>query len=349
MPLDLHAPRTATTHAPAPRLLHVHTPDPAAQRAELLAGLQAEVARIAPKFFYDALGARLFSAITALPEYTPTRAEAGILRANRRHLRDLLPGADAFALIDLGAGTCEKGAALFDALPLSAYIAADIALPVVGESLRALQPLHPQLPMVGVGIDFTQAMELPLELELELGSMPRLLLYLGSSIGNFAPYEAEAFLRDAHATAGHGGALMIGVDLLKDPARMQAAYDDALGVTAAFNRNVLSRANRLAGTDFDLSDWQHVAFFDAAEGCVQMHLRPRRPIVTVSWPGGRRVFSTGQGIHTENSYKYTPEAFGALLQRAGWQLRACLTDAPGDAPAAAANATAGYAVFIAHA
>ena len=311
-------------------------------RAELLAGLQAEHAFIAPKFFYDALGARLFSVITALPEYTLTRVEGEILRTHRRQLRELLPPAAAWTLVDLGAGTCEKGAALFDALPLSRYVAVDIALPVLGDSLRALQPAHPQLPMIGIGADLTQGLQVPLELEVELAQAPRLLLYLGSSIGNFTPAAAEAFLRGARKTAGPGGALVIGVDLLQDPRRLQAAYDDPLGVTAAFNRNVLSRANRLAGTSFNLADWQHVAFYDADERCVQMHLRPRRALVPVRWPGGGRVFSAGQGIHTESSYKYSAEAFGGLLHRAGWRVRHCLTDARGsDAP--------GYAVFIAHA
>jgi dimethylhistidine N-methyltransferase len=339
MPLDLQV--HAADPALAPRLLNGHTPDPSALRAELLAGLQAEHAFIAPKFFYDALGARLFSAITALPENTLTRAEDGILRAHRRQLRELLPPADAWTLLDLGAGTCDKGAALFDAVPLARYVAVDIALPVLGDSLRALQPSYPQLHMIGIGADFTHGLQLPLELEVELAQSPRLLLYLGSSIGNFTPGAAEAFLRDARKTAGPGGALVIGVDLEKEAQRLQAAYDDPLGVTAAFNRNVLSRVNRLAGTNFNLADWQHVAFYDAEARCVQMHLRPRRPLVPVHWPGGGRVFSAGQGIHTESSYKYSVEGFGGLLHRAGWRVRHCLTDARAGEPA-------GYAVFIAH-
>jgi L-histidine Nalpha-methyltransferase len=153
MPLDLQT-RQVPSVAP-PRVLQVHAPDVATHRAELLAGLQAEHAFIAPKFFYDALGARLFDAITALPEYTLTRAEAAILRTHRRRLRQLLPAADAFALVDLGAGNCAKGAALLDALPLAHYVAADIAAPLLQDSLAALQPLHPQLPMSGVCADFT--------------------------------------------------------------------------------------------------------------------------------------------------------------------------------------------------
>jgi dimethylhistidine N-methyltransferase len=340
MPLDLQV--HAAGLAAAPRLLQVHRPEPSALRAELLAGLQAEHAFISPKFFYDELGARLFSAITVLPEYTLTRAEGEILRAHRRQLREFLPPAEAWTLIDLGAGTCEKGAALFDALPLSRYIAVDIALPVLSESLRALQIGHPQLPMMGIGADLTQGLELPLELDVELAQAPRLLLYLGSSIGNFTPAAAETFLRDARKTAGPGGALVIGVDLMKDAQRLQVAYDDPLGVTAAFNRNVLSRVNRLAGSNFNLADWQHVAFYDAEARCVQMHLRPRRPLVPVRWPGGSRVFSAGQGIHTESSYKYSVEAFGGLLHRAGWRVRHCLDDGRAGEPP-------GYAVFIAHA
>jgi L-histidine Nalpha-methyltransferase len=211
---------------------------------------------------------------------------------------------------------------------------------------------------------------LPLELELQLVDVPRLLLYLGSSIGNFAPAQAEQFLRAAHATAGPGGALIIGVDLVKSPHCLQAAYDDALGITAAFNRNVLNRVNRLVGTDFNLADWQHVAFFDAQQCCVQMHLRPRRAMVPVHWPGGGRVFSVSEGIHTENAYKYSVDGFGALLQRAGWTVRDTLVDSASDSVGHSESETvghsrmnslgastgsgapggeAGYAVFIAHA
>jgi dimethylhistidine N-methyltransferase len=174
--------------------------------------------------------------------------------------------------------------------------------------------------MVGVGVDFSQSLQLPPE----AGDGPRTLFYPGSSIGNFTPTAAEVFLQRAHESAP-GGNLLIGVDLVKAKPVLDAAYDDALGITAAFNLNLLSHVNRLLGSDFALRDWRHVAFFDEAASRIEMHLEARRALA-VRWPGCERRFAQGERIHTENSCKYTVEGFDALLRRAGYTRTRCWTD-----------------------
>ena len=240
-----------------PRLLQVSRDDPEAIRAELLAGLTAPTARIAPKYLYDALGSRLFAAITELPEYYPTRTEAAIFARELPRMANML--GPVATLVDLGAGNCEKAARLFSPFRVERYVAVDISVGYLRESLEFLQQQHPAVDMLGIGLDFSQRLQLPPE----VGDGPRTLFYPGSSIGNFTPDEAAAFLRQARAEC-QGGALLIGVDLIKTVHVLEAAYDDALGVTAAFNRNLLRHVNRLAGTDFDIGDWRHVAFFDGA-------------------------------------------------------------------------------------
>lgn len=303
----------------APRLLQIAQDDPAAIRAELLAGLTAPTATIAPKYLYDALGSRLFAAITEVPEYYPTRTEAAIFARELPHMAEAL--GPVATLVDLGAGNCEKAARLFSAFRVQRYVAVDISASYLRESLEFLQQKHPAVDMLGVGLDFSTHLELPAE----VGSGPRTLFYAGSSIGNFTPQEALAFLRQAHAEC-RGGALLIGVDLVKPIAILEAAYDDPLGVTAAFNRNMLRHLNRLAGTDFDIADWRHVAFFDAAQSRIEMHLEALRETV-VHWSGGERRFAAGARMHTENSYKWRVGDFAALLDRAGFSRLRHWTDA----------------------
>jgi dimethylhistidine N-methyltransferase len=288
-------------------------------RGELTAGLLAPAATIAPKYFYDALGSRLFDAITELPEYYPTRTEAAIMAGHGAAMADVV--GRGRTLVDLGAGNCVKAGRLFAVLAPRRYVAVDISVEFLRNALNCLQREHPQMDMVGVGLDFSSALDLPSE----AGDGPRTLFYPGSSIGNFTPEAAEEFLRRAHR-GSPGGNLLIGVDLVKDKATLDAAYDDALGVTAAFNRNVLRHVNRVLGSDFALADWRHVAFFDEAASRIEMHLEARRA-VGVGWPGGERRFAAGERIHTENSYKYTPEGFEALLRRAGYRETICWTDA----------------------
>ncbi|RVT54040.1 L-histidine N(alpha)-methyltransferase [Rubrivivax albus] len=285
--------------------------DAAAVRQELLRGLASSPARVAPKFFYDLLGSRLFDAITALDEYYPTRTEAALFAA---HAGDMARACGTGRpLVDLGAGNCAKAASLFPALAPSQYVAVDISVDFLRDALTALQQRHPALPMLGLGLDFSAALDLPDAVM----PAPRTLFYPGSSIGNFTPDEALALLRRMHA-ACDGGALLIGVDGVKDTAVLEAAYDDPLGVTAAFNLNLLRHVNALIGSDFDPRRWRHVAFFDAAASRIEMHLEAREA-QTVCWPGGERRFAAGERVHTENSCKYLPGDFEALLHDAGFR------------------------------
>ena len=293
-----------------PHLIQIAHDDPRAVKAELLAGLMAPTATIAPKYLYDALGSRLFSAITELPEYYPTRTEAAIFS---RDMTDMAHALGPVAtLVDLGAGNCEKAARLFAAFRVRRYVAVDISASYLRESLDKLQRQHPEMDILGIGLDFSEHLELPAQ----AGAGPRTLFYPGSSIGNFTPDEALIFLRQAHAAA-QGGALLIGVDLVKPIDVLEPAYDDALGVTAAFNRNMLLHLNRLAGTDFDIADWRHVAFFNAAASRIEMHLEALRD-VTIGWAGGARRFAAGERMHTENSCKWRIDDFAALLEQAGF-------------------------------
>lgn len=299
-------------------------------RQELVLGLTANPqpggATVSPKFLYDALGSRLFEAITELPEYYPTRTEAAIFKAHAEVMaRVVPPGA---TLIDLGAGNCGKAAGLFGVLAPSRYVAVDISVDFLRATLASLQRQYPALTLVGVGLDFSHTLALPPEAGAP-DAGPRLLFYPGSSIGNFTPAQALVFLRQVRAACGPvaGSGLLIGVDLVKDAAELEAAYDDALGVTAAFNRNLIYKLNRLVGTDLRLADWAHHTLFNHMESRIEMHLVAQRDL-TVQWPGGRRAFSRGERIHTENSYKWTVPGFSQLLREAGFAEPLVWTDAP---------------------
>lgn len=298
----------------SPRLLQLGsaTDDPA---ADALAGLQLPQATLPPKYFYDSQGSRLFDAITELVEYYPTRTEAAIFATRGTAIGDATlrcTGAGP-VIVDLGAGNCAKGAALFPLLQPRRYVAVDISADYVAGALAQLQREQPLLDLVGVGLDFSRQLSLPSELT---GERP-LVFYPGSSIGNFDRPGALELLRQARALAGRG-ALLIGVDLVKDERVLVDAYDDALGVTAAFNLNLLRHLNRLLGADFDVRRWRHVALFNRLDSRIEMHLESQLA-QTVRWPGGERSFAAGERIHTENSYKWTREAFAALLREAGFR------------------------------
>ena len=294
----------------SPRLIQIDQQDPRAVRAELLRGLAAQPAATSPKYLYDALGSRLFAAITELDEYYLTRTEAAIFA---RHVGEIaLHRPPAATLVDLGAGNCEKAARLFVPFRVQRYVAVDISADFLRHSLALLQREHPAMDLLGVGLDFSSHLELPVE----VGQEPRLLFYPGSSIGNFTPDQALDFLRQVHAGC-RGGGLLIGVDLIKPVAVLEPAYDDPLQVTAAFNRNLLLHINHLTGTDFALADWRHVALYNTELSRIEMHLEARRAL-TVRWPGGEREFAAGERIHTENSYKWRADDFGALLAHAGF-------------------------------
>lgn len=302
----------------SPQFIQKHHADNARIREELSAGLLQTNAHISPKYLYDPLGSRLFEAITCLTEYYPTRTEASILSAQAQRIAQQIPRGST--LIDLGAGNCEKAARLFDVFHPAHYVAVDISVEFLRGSVECLQRQFPHLRMSGLGIDFSETLDLPTELDLSPSS-PRLLFYPGSSIGNFTPADALNFLTQARAACGNiaGSGILIGVDLVKDPATLEAAYDDALGVTAAFNRNLLLHLNTLLGSNFDIAHWKHVALYNAADSRIEMHLECLQD-VTVQWPGlsAPRQFRRGERIHTENSCKWTIERFTALLESAGF-------------------------------
>ncbi len=278
---------------------------------EIVAGLAAPGSCISPKFFYDALGSRLFEAITALPEYYPTRIEKALLS---RHAAEISKAAGAgVALIDLGAGNCEKARLLLGKLSVAQYTAVDISVDFLQGALTALRRDYPQVDILGVGADLSSDLALPPAVRQD----GRLFAYLGSSIGNFTPDDASSLLARIRQQLRRGGGLLIGVDLVKPERVLHEAYNDALGVTAAFNLNILRHVNTLIGSDFEVRDWRHCAFFNAAHSRIEMHLEATREL-RVRWPEGTREFAQGQRIHTENSYKYRPQDFRAMLERAGF-------------------------------
>lgn len=295
---------------------------PGSEAAAIVAGLMADAPWVSFKHLYGPLGSRLFDAITELPEYYPTRTEKALLEACRDSVARA--AGPAPALIDLGAGNCEKARSLFQALKPSQYVAVDISVDFLRHSMSLLQRDFPQLEMLGVGIDFSSGLRLPDAVSRD----NRLFFYPGSSIGNFTPEQALTFLAGIRAQCAgpHGGGLLIGVDLVKSETLLQAAYDDALGVTAAFNLNLLNNVNALIGSDFSVRDWRHHALFNTADSRIEMHLEARRDL-SVHWPGGARAFRQGERIHTENSYKYALTDFKALLARAGFTRIHAWTDA----------------------
>ncbi len=305
-------PSSDSDHAPHP----LATP---AIAAELTAGLLSPGAAIAPKFLYDALGSKLFEAICELPEYYPTRIEAGIVA---RHGADIARAAGpGVTLIDLGAGNCAKAASLFALLHPAQYVAIDISADFLRDAIERLRQRFAHIEMTGLGLDFSQQLVLPGVVRPE----KRLFFYPGSSIGNFSPLDARDFLRRLRGKCESDGALLIGIDLVKDAAILNAAYDDELGVTAAFNLNLLRHVNRLLGADFNVAQWRHLGFFNEVEGRIEMHLEARTAL-TVTWQGASRRFAAGERIHTENSYKYRQSAIAGLLEQSGFQAVKVWTD-----------------------
>ncbi|MFZ6722187.1 L-histidine N(alpha)-methyltransferase [Undibacterium sp. Ji49W] len=287
---------------------------------ELETGLLADAAHTSPKYFYDAVGSVLFEAICVLPEYYPTRTEAEIFT---RHMADMahVIGSGG-SLIDLGAGNCAKAARLFPVLHPDQYVPIDISVHHLQDAVRRLQQRFPHIEMTALGLDLSQDWQLPAEVRNE----KRLFFYPGSSIGNFEPHQALTFLRHLRAACDANGGILIGVDLIKDKALLDDAYADTLGVTAAFNLNLLRHINHLLHSDFDVRQWQHEAYFNTAKSRIEMHLRARENI-RVSWPGGYRNFIRDEHIHTENSYKYSIDSFVNLLTEAGFSHVSHWTDA----------------------
>jgi len=290
--------------------------------AEIIEGLNTPGAWVSPKYLYDDLGARLFQAITKLPEYYPTRVEQGIFARHATEMaRAIGPGS---TFIDLGAGDCEKACNLFPAIKPSQYVAVDISADFLRNAVDALRLRFPDVEMLAVEMDFSSGLALPAA----VNAKQRTFFYPGSSIGNFGPLAALNLLTDIRRHCQAGGGLLIGVDLVKDTQTLEQAYDDALGVTAAFNLNLLNHLNTLIGSNFSVRDWRHRALFNARQSRVEMHLEARRE-VEVTWQGGRRRFGQGERIHTENSYKYTLPEFHSLLEQAGFARVRTWTDERG--------------------
>ena len=299
--------------------------DAAAERAALSMGLQARAANIPPRYFYDALGCALFGAICELPEYYPTRTEHAIFSDNRDAIADA--AGRGHQLVDLGAGDCCKALAWLPFLAPTRYLAVDIARQAIADSLAKMAPEYPEIEMLGIVADFVNG----LDLEQDLDASGVTFFYPGSSIGNFTPTEALSFLRSIklHCAGRDDSGLLIGVDTKKDKARLDAAYDDAVGVTAAFNRNVLNHVNQVLGSNFRPEAFAHRGFYNEAAGRVEMHLEAMS-LQTVRWLGIERSYVAGERIHTENSYKYSPDEFVTLLYNAGFARIQCWQDARRD-------------------
>jgi len=277
----------------------------------MVQALRSRPRSIAPKYFYDQQGMELFERICLLDEYYLTRTEIALLREHAGRIAALIgPHAE---LVEFGAGSPDKARIVLDALARPArYVPVDLAVEGLTAARRELEHAYPSLRVEPLAADLTEPFSLP---ERRTAQGRRVGLFLGSTIGNFSPAEARDFLARA-ARVLHGGALLVGVDLVKDPAVLHRAYNDAQEVTAAFNRNLLARANRELGADFDLAGFDHYAFYQPDEQHIEMHLvSTRRQIVRVC--GEAFEFADGESLHTENSYKYTVDGFHTLARQAG--------------------------------
>ncbi|AQR62123.1 L-histidine N(alpha)-methyltransferase [Brevundimonas sp. LM2] len=287
--------------------------DTARFRAELLAGLSLPQKTVSPKWLYDAAGSDLFEDITRLPEYYPTRQEAALLQAIAPRLTAGF-GDDA-VLVEFGSGASEKTRILLDAAPtLAAYVPIDISPDALNAAAARIAEAYPAIEVVPMVGDFLNLAPLP-----ELGRGRRIGFFPGSTIGNLEPAQAIGFLSQARERLGPGALFILGVDLVKAEDLLVAAYDDAQGVTAAFNLNLLTRANRELGADFDVAAFRHRAPWNAAESRMEMHLEATTP-QTVQIGERAFHFAAGETIHTESSRKFTPESLRALTTAAGWAM-----------------------------
>jgi dimethylhistidine N-methyltransferase len=309
---------TATVLAKSPR------PDPKASAfaTDVLEGLARQPKQLPPKYFYDVAGSELFEQITVQPEYYPTRTELGILRDRGREITAIIP--DGAALVEFGAGATTKVRLLLKRFAFGAYVPVDISGDFLNAQARILKKDFPELQIHPLTADFTAPFELPEAVR----RMPKVGFFPGSTLGNFEPHEACAFLRSARAILGPGALMLIGVDLEKDDRALHAAYNDAAGVTARFNLNLLVRINRELGGNFDLSSFAHRAVYNRERHRIEMHLVSRKA-QTARILGKSFAFRAGESIHTENSYKYSLDRFKALAKGSGWSPRTLWTDADG--------------------
>jgi len=282
--------------------------------ADILKGLACSPKQINPRFFYDARGSELFENITQLPEYYPTRTEAAILQNNAEDIASLTGRHGV--LIEPGSGNCEKVRLLLDALRPSAYVPLDISPEFLSASAGELGKEFSWLNVQAVCADFSG----PWQDHTELPAGKRVVFYPGSTIGNMSPMRASRFLSGLRPLIGPGGGVLVGVDLQKSERVLNAAYNDAQGVTAAFNLNILNAVNALTDANFKLDMFSHHAFYNSDQARIEMHLVSKaEQVVNV---GGRAVlFADGESLHTENSYKYSLESFAELAAAAGLKVQ----------------------------
>ena len=281
--------------------------------AAVLNGLGRARKTLPCKFFYDEAGSALFDAICDTPEYYPTRTELGILTAAADEVADL--AGRGGVLVEYGSGSSRKTRLLLDALAPAVYMPIDISREHMLAACHTLAQDYPALHLMAVCADYTRPLRLP---TVARGGQRRLAFFPGSSIGNFAPLEALRFLKNVAQQLAPDDGFLIGVDLKKDSAILNAAYNDAAGITAAFNLNLLARCNTELGADFDLGTFAHQAFYNEAVGRIEMHIRSERE-QTVRVGGQPFIFAAGETIHTENSYKYAADEFRLLAVQAGFQ------------------------------
>ena len=308
----------------APIELHDYAPPDDHFLADVLEGLRRPQKSLPCKYFYDAEGSRLFDRICDLPEYYPTRTELSIMRQHIDAIVRVI--GEQCLLVEYGSGSSLKTRLLLARLPyLAGYVPIDISRRHLLDAARGLAAAFPNLPIRAVCADFTSPFELP---KFDRSHRCVTAYFPGSTIGNFEPADAISFLRGVRETCRPGCGLLIGVDLKKDPAVLHAAYDDALGVTAAFNKNVLRRMNDELDGEFELDEFAHYAPYSPGRGRVEMYLVSlREQIVRV---GGESIaFAAGEPIHTESCHKYTPTDFAALATRAGYSVTNVWTDAHG--------------------
>ncbi|WP_404951295.1 L-histidine N(alpha)-methyltransferase [Streptomyces sp. ARC12] len=294
----------------------------AALRADVLSGLTRHPKTLPPKWFYDARGSELFEEITRLPEYYPTRAEREILAARAE---EIAAASGARTVIELGSGSSEKTRHLLDVLPeLHSYVPVDVSESALTGAADSLLAEHPGLSVHALIADFTGGLALP-------GTPgPRLVVFLGGTIGNLLPEERAAFLRSVRSLLSPGDALLLGTDLVKDEETLVAAYDDAAGVTAAFNKNVLNVVNRELRADFPLDDFDHLAVWNPRDRWIEMRLRARRALsVKIRELDLVVPFEAGEELRTEVSAKFRQEDVREELSAAGMRLTQWWTDSAG--------------------
>ena len=288
---------------------------------EIIDGLSQPAKIISPKYFYDDAGSKLFDAICELPEYYPTRTELKIMRTNIDEIATIVGG--HASLIEFGSGSSRKTRALLDHLhDLAVYVPVDISREHLLETAERIRADYPDIEVLPVVADFTQQFQLPSPAVMPLKNI---VYFPGSTIGNFPPDAAHELLKVMHQEAGQDGALLIGVDLQKDKALLERAYNDAQGVTAEFNLNVLRRINREYGGTFDVDGFRHRAIYNEDDGRIEMYLDSLKD--QSADVGGRTFqFAKGESINTEHSHKYTLDGFAAMAQAAGFRVQRVWTD-----------------------